>query len=127
MRILIVDDSGFARKMIRSSAKTVFPDAEFIPAGNGMDAYTKYVEQSNGDAKPDIVLLDHLMPGIDGLETMEKILEFDRSAFIVFVSANIQDPIRNKALESGARLFLNKPLKPGDFDNIKNSWEASQP
>ena len=91
MKILVVDDSSIARRMIRASAKTVFPHADYYPAENGQEAYLKYVEQSRENAKPDIVMLDHLMPEMDGLETMIKILEFDedvrlancRSVFVV--------------------------------------------
>ena len=126
MRILIVDDSSIARRMIRASAKTVFPEADYFPAENGKTAYGKYVAQSSENAKPDIVLMDHLMPDMDGLETMIKILEFDKDAFIVFISANIQEPIRERVLNSGAKLFLNKPLKAGDLSLIKQSWEAHQ-
>lgn len=123
MRILIVDDSGFARKTIRAGMRTVFPEAAYLPAGNGREGVTLFMEQDKKGERPDIVLLDHLMPEMDGLEALERILEYDPSAFVVFVSANIQDPIQQRALDAGARLFLNKPLKSGDLKRLKSVWE----
>lgn len=126
MRILITDDSGFARKTIRAAMMTIFPDAQYFPAGDGQEGYNVYRDRKEKGERPDIVLMDHLMPELDGLEAMEKILAYDPSAFVVFISANIQDPIRERAIEMGAKLFINKPLKTSSLQELKQVWDEAQ-
>jgi two-component system, chemotaxis family, chemotaxis protein CheY len=126
MRILIVDDSGFARKSIRAGLKMIFPDADYVPAGNGLEGYTTYTEFDKKGEKFDMVILDHLMPEMDGAEALEKIMEYDESAFVVFVSANIQDPVQERAIKAGARLFISKPLKASAINELKSVWDEQQ-
>ena len=126
MNILIIDDSGLTRKMIRSILLNQFPDATFVPAKNGKEGYERYVEQTEKDSRPDLVFIDQLMPEIDGMETMKKILEFDPDAYLVMVTANIQEPVRKQAIDIGARAFLNKPLNRDDFERVKQEWEAGK-
>lgn len=105
--------------------KTIFPDAEYYPAANGLEGYSIYKKQDKLGKRPDIVLMDHLMPEENGLESMGKILAYDPSAFVVFITANIQEPIRARALQSGAKLFLNKPLKSTALKELQAIWDES--
>lgn len=59
---------------------------------------------------PDVVLLDHRLPGMSGIQAARKILEIDPHAAVVFCTAD--GTVRGKAVEAGVRVFLRKP-----FDN----------
>lgn len=62
---------------------------------------------------PEVVIMDHRMPGKDGIETTKEILEINPDIKILFASADAA--IKNDALESGACNFLSKPFAIGDL------------
>lgn len=126
MKILIIDDSSMVRKQIRKFARAFFPDAEYIPAKNGKDGFNKYVKEkaANGEA-PDLVFCDILMPEMDGIETLRHIKKFDPDAYMVMVTADIQPPVRQQALELGAKKFLNKPFSEEDMEEVIKEWNSA--
>ncbi|AFC99912.1 Response regulator [Methanocella conradii HZ254] len=58
-------------------------------------------------ARPDVLLIDHRMPNMTGLEAMRRMLELDPDAKFIVLSAD--DEIKDDALRAGARAFLKKP------------------
>lgn len=70
LSIIIIDDSGFSRKMLIRS----LPSGEFNirEASGGLEGLSLYKEQ-----RPDLAFLDLTMPGIDGFETLSRIKELD--------------------------------------------------
>jgi len=62
---------------------------------------------------PAAVIMDHRMPGKDGIETTKEMLEINPDMKIIFASAD--DAIRGDALASGACDFLSKPFPIGDL------------
>lgn len=103
-RILIVDDSSIARDIVK---KILGAGYEYDKAANGEEALSKIRETS-----PDLVLLDLLMPGIDGFGVLEKLQETGNTIPVLLLSADIQKSTREKALTSGAADLLNKPIDP---------------
>lgn len=65
---------------------------------------------------PDVILIDHRMPNMTGLEAMKKMLDIDPDARFVFLSAD--EDVRKQALEEGARAFVKKPACISDIYNI---------
>ncbi len=57
---------------------------------------------------PDVILIDHRMPALTGLEAMKAMLEIEPGARFIFLSAS--DEVRDESLEAGARAFLKKPV-----------------
>lgn len=104
-RVLVVDDILPNVKLLE--AKLASEYYEVLTAMNGEEALRKVNEES-----PDLVLLDVMMPGMDGFEVCTKIKENPTSAHIpvVMVTAltDVQDKVRG--LESGADDFLSKPI-----------------
>ena len=104
-RVLVVDDILPNVKLLE--AKLAGEYYEVLTAMNGEEALRKVAEHS-----PDIVLLDIMMPGMDGFEVCMKIKQNPESAHIpvVMVTAltDVQDKVRG--LESGADDFLSKPI-----------------
>ena len=104
-RVLVVDDILPNVKLLE--AKLTSEYYEVLTAMNGEEALKKVAEES-----PDIVLLDVMMPGMDGFEVCTRIKSSPESAHIpvVMVTAltDVQDKVRG--LESGADDFLSKPI-----------------
>jgi CheY-like chemotaxis protein len=103
-KVLVVDDQPANIKLITSVLKR---DYEIIPAYNGVEALEK-VDSEN----PDIVLLDVMMPGIDGYEVCKKIKQGDSTRFtpVVMITALSAFEDRIKAIEVDADDFLSKPI-----------------
>ena len=78
---------------------------------NGQEAIDYFLNREN--EMPDLILMDHRMPGKDGIETMKEIFEITDTIRIIFVSA---DPTaQDAALEMGAVDFLIKPISVKSF------------
>jgi two-component system chemotaxis response regulator CheY len=102
-RILIVDDSGLSRRISR----TILEDAghEVVEAEDGISALERYYLD-----KPDLVLLDITMRGMNGFEVLDKLREMDAQARVVVATADIQSSTREMTRQAGAMGFVNKPL-----------------
>jgi two-component system, chemotaxis family, chemotaxis protein CheY len=102
-KILLVDDSAMARRgsrQILESAGYAVAEAE-----DGLVALERYFLE-----KPDLVLLDLVMRGMNGLDVLKKLTEMDEHARVIVLSADVQDSSRELAEAAGAAGFLNKPV-----------------
>jgi len=88
---------------------------EVFEAENGEDALIKYAE-----LKPDIVLMDILMPKLDGISATKKILEDDPNARIIVISAVGKSGLEEECLVAGAKQFIVKPFKIKELLNSIN-------
>lgn len=104
-RVLVVDDILPNVKLLE--AKLISEYYDVLTASNGEDALKCIAEDS-----PDIVLLDVMMPGMDGIEVCRRIKANPESAHIpvVMVTALTDSQDRVRGLESGADDFLSKPV-----------------
>jgi len=102
-RVFVVDDEDY----IRDLYKDVFESAGLtvFSACNGDEAVNIFKTLKN---RPDIIIMDHRMPGKDGIQTTKEILKMDPSVPIIFSSADIS--VREQALEAGACSFWAKPF-----------------
>ncbi len=100
--ILIVDDSKLSRNVIRDIL--VGADYEVVEAANGFEAI-ELVDLHT----PDCILLDILMPEMDGFEVLKKLKEKGVTCPVIIHSADIQQTTRDKCFELGDFSFLNKP------------------
>ncbi len=109
--VLLVDDdmrNTFAlAKVLRKRGLIV----HIAPSGN------KALEILSGEDAADIVLMDIMMPGMDGLETTQCIRELDtyKSIPIIAVTANAMQGDKENCLQAGASDYLSKPV---DIDNL---------
>ncbi len=102
-KILIVDDAAFMRMMLK---KILAPTGnELLEAVDGSDGVSKFKEH-----KPNLVLLDIVMPNIDGIECLKQIIAMDKSAKVVMCSSIGQQTVVNDAIKIGARDFIVKPF-----------------
>ncbi len=68
--------------------------------------------------RPDIVLLDLLMPEMDGIEALQGLMDLDSGARVVVISSLGYDELVQKALALGAKQFVPKPVSFGHAANI---------
>lgn len=103
-RILVADDEPMNVELLHAY---LIADYDIIPAYNGSDALELVVKE-----KPDLVLLDVMMPGLNGYEVCEKIKRSSETQFIpvVMVTALSSREDRLKGIESRADDFLTKPV-----------------
>ncbi|MEW6584459.1 MAG: response regulator [Nitrospirota bacterium] len=102
-KILIVDDSGLARRILRSILESA--SHQVIEASEGVTALKQYYSE-----KPDLVVLDLTMDKMSGHEVLAKLIEMDERARVIIASADIQRLTREEVLSKGASAFLYKPL-----------------
>ena len=105
-RVLVVDDSIFVTKQIEQILTS--EGFEVIDkAGDGQEGLEKYKALS---PNVDLVTLDITMPKMDGVECLEKIMEFDKGARVIMISALGKQDLVKKALLLGAKNYIVKPL-----------------
>lgn len=118
IEVLVVDDSKFMAKALG----TVLEDIGFKVIGFGHDG-VEGLEQFKA-LHPEVTLLDITMPNMDGLDCLTQILELDRDARVVMLSA-IQDPSTiQRCLDLGATAFLQKPIKRGSPKDLNRLCET---
>ncbi|MCK7482892.1 MAG: response regulator [Candidatus Moduliflexus flocculans] len=105
-RVMIVDDSMFIAKQLGQILTSEGFDVVGT-AGDGVAGIEKYKELC---PNVDLVTMDITMPKMDGVSALEKILEFDKNAAIVMVSALGKEDIVKKSLLLGAKSYIVKPL-----------------
>lgn len=114
MKILIVDDEQLARDRLHRHIQELDTANEIIEAENGLVA----IEQTQ-QHNPDIVLLDIRMPGMDGIETANKLSELNTPPAIIFTTAYDQYAI--DAFDSHAIAYLLKPVRKEKLDKALQS------
>lgn len=119
-KVLIVDDSGLARRGTRRILEAAAFDV--IEADDGLSALEKYFIE-----KPDVVVLDLVMKGMYGLDVLTKLREMDPAARVIVVSADIQTSSRDMVVAGGASAFLNKPIEGGELIRAVNTALGVQP
>jgi len=126
MKILIVEDSGLARKMLRSECRKFLPDAEYTPAVNGKEGAELFTQAASDSAPFDLVFVDQLMPEMDGLESAKLMLEQKPDAYLVMVTANIQAATEEEARQIGIRQFAHKPISTEKMESILAQWSQDK-
>lgn len=112
-RVLVVDDSGTMRSIVRkvlSASRYIMDVGE---ASNGHEAIT---EIKNGAFA--VVILDYHMPGLNGLEILRAIRKTDPGIGVVMMTTTVDDGIAQTAIAEGAVGFLKKPFYPADIDQL---------
>jgi len=101
---LIVDDSAFMRFHLKR-LMDAFENVIAREAANGDDAVVEYQKM-----KPDIVLMDIVMPGQGGIETVKQICAHDPAARVIMISSLSYKEKVDEALAAGAKCFVAKPV-----------------
>lgn len=114
--ILIVDDDSFLHKVLEKIL-TIAGHTVVGHAYDGAEAIERYIQLN---PKPDIILMDHRMPVMNGATATRELRKLSPSVRILFVSAD--ETVKDEAIEAGALGFLTKPIRSADlFAAIKNA------
>jgi len=103
-KVLIVDDSKLARMSVIKVLKALHPDWLTVEAGDASQALASVHRE-----RPDFVLVDYIMPGMDGLMLAAELRELNSHLGVAVISANHQMEVIERAQTTGAS-FIRKPL-----------------
>jgi HAMP domain-containing protein/signal transduction histidine kinase/CheY-like chemotaxis protein len=124
-KVLIVDDD--IRNIFALSTVLEEHDMAVVSAGNGRDAIKLLQQQHDID----IVLMDIMMPELDGIDTMREIRKIPRlkSLPIIAVTAKAMKGDREKCIEAGAWDYLSKPVDAEQMLSVLRAWlvRSSEP
>ena len=115
--VMIIDDAVFMRNILRA----IITDKGFTvvaEAASGIEAM-----KTLHDHNPDIVILDIILPDVNGLDLLDSILKVRPQAKVVICSSIGQEPIIKKALDHGAKAFIQKPFTPEKIAEVLKSLE----
>ena len=105
-KIMLVDDAKFMRVMLANILKQdgyeIVAEAE-----DGLDAVDAYKK-----VKPSLVTMDIVMPRMDGIDAVKKIIASDSNAKIIMITAVGQEAKMKEAIEAGALGYIIKPFTP---------------
>ena len=119
-RVLLVDDSILMRRMIGDTLRDIGMEIAG-EAASGEEAVRVFKE-----TRPDVVTLDIVMPGTDGMYALENILAIVPEARIVVVSALNQTKMISDAIRKGAYDFIAKPFLPEQLqETVRRCAEGS--
>lgn len=105
--VLVVDDDADVRNLLQ----TVLDQTQYkaVFAGDGQEAIRSFFE-----VRPDLVILDVILPGMSGCEVLERIREMANTPVIMLTALGVvQDKVR--ALNAGADDYLTKPFSPEEL------------
>ena len=102
-KILIVDDSMLARRLMRKILEDLGHEVEDV--SDGAQALERYVLNHH-----DAVILDLLMHGMYGVEVLQKLKELNADLPVIITTADVQRTTRELVKEAGAAALLNKPV-----------------
>jgi CheY-like chemotaxis protein len=107
-RVLVVEDDPDIQKVVRMSLK-MRGVGEIVTAESGLDCIEKLATFT-----PDVILLDVMMPQVDGFETCRRLKENPATSCIpvVFLTARAQKADRERGLRLGALGYVIKPFDP---------------
>ncbi|WP_222566127.1 hybrid sensor histidine kinase/response regulator [Novilysobacter antarcticus] len=106
--ILVVDDQSANRRVV--STLLTREGYDVVSAGSGEEALARYDE-----AQPDLVLLDMMMPGMDGFEVMAALKERGLGVPVVFVTAAHDRDLLLRAFDAGVVDYVTKPFLPEEL------------
>jgi two-component system response regulator AtoC len=109
-KILVVDDEPSIRKYLQTLLEVDGFDVETV--GSGREAIGKI----NGGERPDLIILDVLMPEMNGLDTLQELMYLDRSLNVIMLSCSNEVGTVVEAIRLGAHDYLTKPFEKTELD-----------
>ncbi len=103
-KILVVDDEPTIRKFLYEVLTREGCQVSTVPSGEEAIALVK-------KERPDLIILDLIMPGMDGIQTLQEIRSFDNEVDVVMLSGAVDGELERKAREVGASGVLPKGLE----------------
>ena len=108
-RVLIVDDELFIVELYRD----ILQLRGYKVVGTAFDGEEALRKYGNITEKPDVIIMDHRMPIMNGVEATKKIMRMNPKQKVIFVSADVL--VEKEARDAGAIEFLPKPFRMDDL------------
>lgn len=122
MKVLLVDDSRTMRNIQKKVLSGMWPDGQFLEAGDGLEALTQ-IAAAGGD-RFDMILVDWSMPNMDGLTLVNKIREKDRKTPLIMVTTEAEKTRVVDAIKAGVNNYVIKPFTPEALnDKVKQTMD----
>ena len=109
-KILVVDDEPSIRKVLQTLLEVDGYKVE--TAASGKEA----LERVGAGERPDLVILDVLMPEIDGIETLRQLMQIDRTLSVIMLSCTNEVTTVVEAIRLGAMDYLTKPFEKPELE-----------
>jgi CheY-like chemotaxis protein len=113
--ILLAEDHGDSREALCALLEAF--GYRVVPAANGREA----VELARA-AGPDLILMDIMMPELDGFEAVRRIRGFPETRDVPIITLTAMDGARSLALDAGADDFVPKPVSSGVLLQKVRTW-----
>lgn len=118
-KVLIVDDDAKFLKLAERFFRTFRKKWEVFTAADGFQAGALV-----GSAKPDVVILDIMLPDINGFKVCEIIKAGSRKTLVIAVTGYDSEEIKRKIIAAGADAYYAKPFKFEDLVECIESWPS---
>jgi two-component system, NtrC family, response regulator AtoC len=109
-KILVVDDEPSIRKYLQTLLEVDGFGVQSVPSGK------EALERVGAGERPDFIILDVLMPEIDGLETLRRLMQIDHSLNVIMLSCSNEVNTVVEAIRLGALDYLTKPFEKPELD-----------
>ena len=120
LKVLVVDDDFINRKLLQTLLKKNSIISNIVEAENGSDALDKL----KNDSEIDIILLDIMMPIVDGIEFLKIYRSDAKNANVPVIVLSTDDTRKNEVFDNGANDFLRKPIKEEFLFEKISQWTA---
>ena len=104
IEVMVVDDDADTRKVI---SKMLQSEGHYVVEVNNGNQVAELALRH----RPEVITLDMIMPGIDGLEVLRRLKANEKTRKIPVVCISISDDLSPQALQLGAAMFIRKPLE----------------
>jgi two-component system, chemotaxis family, chemotaxis protein CheY len=119
VHVLIADDAGFVRELLIQACEAM----GYVVVGEARDG-NEAIELAL-TLKPDVVIMDLVMPHFNGLEATQKILEHLPETAVIACSSLDDENTLNLALKTGCKAFLRKPFNRSSIDSVFRQLDLS--
>lgn len=119
IKVLLVEDDCISQNVIGTIFKNM--GFSFDTANNGEEGLNKARLR-----KYDIIFMDLFMPGLNGFEASKKIIENDKSALIIAITAGNMPEVAKKAVNSGIKELITKPIRVADIEKLFDKYFRNQ-
>src|SRR5580704_2859871 len=109
-KILVVDDEPSIRKYLQTLLEVDGFSVDTVASGK------EALERIGAGERPDFIVLDVLMPEIDGLETLRQLMQVDRTLNVIMLSCSNEVTAVVEAIRMGAMDYLTKPFEKPELD-----------
>lgn len=113
VKILIAEDDQTNMKLIKTALSLLFKKVDLFEADNGRKAYLNFLKNN-----PDLILMDIVMPEMDGYHATKMIREHDHEIPIIALTAKADLKTREDCLKVGMNDYLSKPLSLSELNRV---------